>query len=386
MIGSRNIKLGIVTLACVLAHLCWVPWAAAQESEGRAFQVGGLKEYEGGEIRALRFGIAGTLNFKKPWFYQFVLHTHAFDQGYDSKTSSDVTFLDYRLDIPVWKQFALSVGKQKEPISMDRLLLGTQMQMSERATVLDAMFQVRNFGLVVSGAGLLGGRMTGAVGIFNDWLVTSETFDESATQVTGRVTGLPFVSKDDSSLIHLALGIRYNDAKEGLRYLSRPEFNQSPVYVDTDAFEAEHTLTSDLEVSLRRGPFWLESEWVRNTVKAPDLEDPVFSGFFLSGAWTLTGEMRPYKRRNGTFGPVPVSKPVNQGGAGAWELTARYSSLDLSDGLVDGGSVDIVSLGLNWYPTPTFARNLNYRTIVLDRFGLRGRSSGIMARVIMMLE
>lgn len=373
---------GIFVAALALDRQRWLT-----QDENSKDQVGGLKEYDGGEIRAFRFGIAGTLNFKKPWFYQFVIHTHAFDQGYDSKTTDDFTFLDYRLDIPFWKQLTLSVGKQKEPISMDRLLMGTQLQMAERATVLDAMFQVRNFGIVISGAGFFGGRMTGAVGVFNEWLVTSgKSFNESASQITARFTGLPFISKDDSNLIHLALGIRYNDAKEGLGYRSRPEFNQAPVYVDTGAFEAEHTLTYDLEVSLRRGPFWLASEWVHNRVKAPELENPVFSGFHISGSWTLTGEMRPYNKRNGTLGPVPVSKSIHQGGLGAWELSTRYSSLDLSDGLIDGGKIGVVSLGLNWYLTPTFTFNLNYRYILLDHFGIRGRSSGIMARVILLLE
>ena len=96
--------------------------------------------------------------------------------------------------------------------------------------------------------------------------------------------------------------------------------------------------------------------------------------------------MRPYNRRNGTLGPVPVSRSVYQGEPGAWELAARYSSIDLSDGLVDGGEMDILSLGRKWFLTPTFVVNLNYRHIVLDRDGIRGRSDGLMARVILMLE
>lgn len=372
---------GIFVAALALDRQRWL-----SQDEDSKEQVGDLKEYEGGEIRALRLGIAGTLNFKNPWYYQFVIHTHAFDQGYDSKTTDDITLLDYRLDIPLWKQFVLSVGKQKEPISMDRLLIGTQMQMTERSPVLDSMFQVRNFGIVISGFGFLGGRLNGAVGLFNDWIVTSESLDESATQVTGRVTGLAFSNEGESSLLHLALGVRYNDAKGGLRYLSKPEFNQAPVYVDTESFTAEHTWTYDLEVSLRRGPVWLSSEWIRNEVKAPELEDPVFHGFQVAGSWALTGEMRPYNKRNGTFGPTPVAKSVKQGGIGAWEFSARYSYLNLSKGLLEGGKTYIVSLGFNWFLTPTFSFSLNYRNVLLDRFGIRGRSSGLMARVILMLE
>jgi phosphate-selective porin OprO/OprP len=96
--------------------------------------------------------------------------------------------------------------------------------------------------------------------------------------------------------------------------------------------------------------------------------------------------MRKYSRRNGTFGPVPVSRSVYQGGPGAWEVTARYSSINLNDGLVEGGEMDILSLGFNWWLTLTFGVNLNYRYIVLDRYSVRGRSSGIMGRVLLMLE
>jgi phosphate-selective porin OprO/OprP len=187
-------------------------------------------------------------------------------------------------------------------------------------------------------------------------------------------------------LLHLGLGIRYTDAKEGVRYGASPEFNQSPLYVYTDSLEARYALTYDLELSWRRGPFWVAAELLQNSVESQQLGNPVFGGYHVSGSWILTKEMRKYSRRNGTFGPVPVSRSVYQGGPGAWEVTARYSSINLNDGLVEGGEMDILSLGFNWWLTPTFGVNLNYRYIVLDRYGVRGRSSGIMGRVLLMLE
>ena len=268
---------------------------------------------------------------------------------------------------------------------MERLLLGTQLQMSERPAAVDALFPARNVGISLSGGGF-GGRVAWAAGVFNDWFDASQRFDESASQVIGRVTGLAWVTEDDSHLLHLGLGVLYSDGKEGLRYRAAPELNQSPVFVDTGPLEAERALTSDLEVSWRRGPYWVAAEFLRSEVQSPQLGNPVFSGYHVTGSWILTREMRAYNRRNGTLGPVPVSRSVYQGGPGAWEVTARYSSLDLSDGLVDGGEMDILSLGLNWSLTPTFTVNLNYRRIVLDRDGVRGRSDGIMGRVILMLE
>ena len=38
-----------------------------------------------GQIRAARFGVAGTLNFKRPWRYTVFAMTHTFDQGFDSR-------------------------------------------------------------------------------------------------------------------------------------------------------------------------------------------------------------------------------------------------------------------------------------------------------------
>ena len=123
-----------------------------------------------------------------------------------------------------------------------------------------------------------------------------------------------------------------------------------------------------------------------NDVDAPALGDPTFDGYHVTGSWILTGEMRAYRKRTGIFGPVPVAKSVNQGGWGAWEVAFRWSDLDLTDGLIDGGEMDILSLGLNWWLTPTFNVNMNYRYITLDRFGVEGNSSGFMTRVLLMLE
>lgn len=96
--------------------------------------------------------------------------------------------------------------------------------------------------------------------------------------------------------------------------------------------------------------------------------------------------MRDYRYRSGIFGPVPVARSVYQGGIGAWELGARFSSIDLTDGLVDGGEMDILSLGVNWYLSPIFNVNLNYRFITNDRDGLSGDTQGAMGRVLLMLE
>jgi len=86
------------------------------------------------------------------------------------------------------------------------------------------------------------------------------------------------------------------------------------------------------------------------------------------------------------FGPTPVARTVQQGGKGAWEIAARFSNIDLTDAAIDGGDMDIMSLGVNWWLTPTFLVNANYRYITLNRSGFESNSDGLLMRILLMLE
>jgi phosphate-selective porin OprO/OprP len=125
---------------------------------------------------------------------------------------------------------------------------------------------------------------------------------------------------------------------------------------------------------------------VRNSIDAPLFGDPTFTGYHVTGSWVVSGEMRAFNRKNSLFRPVPVARSVYQGGWGAWELSTRFSRIDLTDGLVNGGEMDIFSIGANWWLSPFFNVNMNYRYIMLDKNGVSGNSSGILARLMLVLE
>jgi phosphate-selective porin OprO/OprP len=349
-------------------------------------------ERERGTIRGWRFGAAGTINFDRPWLYNIAGSWNSFDRGFDTTEESlnEFSFFDFSVDIPVGEYMIVRVGKQKEPINMDRSMTMIQLASQERFAAADAMFPSRNVGVTLYGT-TASERVSWAVGLFNDWLVEGESLGDSSTQTIGRITWLPVVSQDESNLVHLGFGIRYSDTKQGLDYGSRPETGNMPRFVDTGSFDdgpfdAESSTIYNWELGWKRGPLWLMGEYVNNRVDAPDEGNPNFTGYHISGTWSLTGEMRGYKNNRGVFDGLPVAQSVLQGGKGATELAFRYSSIDLTDGLITGGEMDIATAQFNWWLTGAMGVSLNYRRTWTDRFDLEGEMDAFVARVILILH
>ena len=87
-------------------------------------------------------------------------------------------------------------------------------------------------------------------------------------------------------------------------------------------------------------------------------------GYYIQGAWTITGEQRGYKTKGGYFGGIKPKGPM-----GAWELVARYEEIDVEYGGIIGPNVARVRedseaekmlLGLNWYANKNIRFMLNY--------------------------
>ncbi|KAA1191972.1 hypothetical protein F0M18_10645 [Pseudohalioglobus sediminis] len=377
---------GLFSGAVVLDRQRWL-----DQDRNSMDQVGDLTAFEGGEIRALRFGAVGTFNFEQPWVWVIAGATHAFDKGFDQVDSDDFTLFDLRLDIPLWQSAGFSIGKQKEPISMERLMPMTNLPMQERAAVSDALLPSRNIGAVFSGT-LPGDRATFAGGVFNNWLDKDQPSSpgDNSSQLVGRLTWVPLVSKNENSLLHLGAGARHSSAREPGFLRTVPEFNNAPNFVETGLLDVEGIDTWSLEASMRSGPFWLHSEYLQMDLESDAYGDPTLDGYHVTASWILTGEVRPYNWRTGLFKGIPIAATVDQNGWGAWEIGARFSHLDLSEvpgpEVGDAGEMDIWSLGVNWWLSPYFNVNLNYRYISLDRFGDEGISQGMNARLMLVLE
>lgn len=371
---------GLFNGALVLDRLQWL-----SQDDNSKTQLGDLSSSSVGAIRGLRLGLIGTFNFKRPWVYTVIAATRAFERGFGESGKSSFVLYDARLDIPLFSNVNVSLGKQKEPISLSRMTLLLFLPQQERAAGLDAFLMARNWGIVFNGTAFKS-RTTWAVGAFNNWIDTGKPFKENSYQFTGRVTGLPYLSRDESNLLHIGLGLRYSDTRSDINGKTEAEFYQSPVFVETGLFTAEDLFTYNLEAFWRMGPFLVGGEYTGVNVNASGYDNPRVFGYNIDASWVITGEMRGYRKKSGVFNQVPVSRPVSSGGWGAWEIAFRFSTIDLRDGSLDGGIMDTYSLGLNWWPVSRIQVTPNYRYIILDRFGITGKSSGVNIRLAFILD
>jgi len=349
-------------------------------------QVGELSQYEGGSMRAFRAGLGGTFNFKEPWIYVFSFGTRAFERGFEQGDLDEFVLYDYRVSIPIGSA-TLSLGKTKETISMSRLsAMIYEPGQQERASVADGLLPSRNIGIVFNNT-FLKERMTWSAGVFNNWFETGQSFSNNPTVITGRITGLPYMSEDASHYLHLGIAGRYSNAAGGIRYKTKTEIFSGPVSVDTDLIDdAASTFHYELEFAWVKGPFILMSEYIQSTVSSSKFNNPKFFGYNILASYVLSGEMRTYNKRSGLVNRVNVANGVNTGGWGGLEVFCRWSSIDLIDKNIDGGEMNTFSLGLNWTPIPAIQVNMNYRYSTLDRFEQTGKNHGLVTRLAFILE
>ena len=76
-----------------------------------------------------------------------------------------------------------------------------------------------------------------------------------------------------------------------------------------------------------KGPLSLLTEYLRTDIERETQSSLAFDGWYVSGSWFLTEEMRNYDKEYGEFGRIEVKRPLHEGRIEAWELGLRFSQL-----------------------------------------------------------
>jgi len=291
----------------------------------------------------------------------------AFKAQYDFASGGRPDFKDVYIQlkkVPVLGNFR--VGHFKEPFSLEELTSSKYITFMERS-LNNAFAPARNTGFM-SYNQALDKRMTWALGVFrnaNGWGDSEgDRSTEGGYSFSTRITGLPWYEDNGRKLIHTGISYSYQNAfQNDIRYRSTPEMHMADRFVDTGNFDAEHAHIFNPELAFVYGPLSLQTEYTHTSINLENSADSYhdFSGFYAYGSYFLTGEHRKYSTKNGTFGRVKPNNNFIWGkGFGAIELAARYSHLDLSNDAINGGRLDDITLGINWYLNPNTRVMFNY--------------------------
>ncbi|MDE3009734.1 MAG: hypothetical protein KGI67_02495 [Pseudomonadota bacterium] len=308
------------------------------------------------DLRRVRLGV-GAL-----WDGDWVAHVAG---NFARRSALRDLWLEYR-GWPV----RIEVGRFPEPFSLGESIASTD---SLLATLASPAVLGPDYGLGV-GFNYRGEDWGIAAGTFtrNGGPTLSGLYPESAN--TARVTWRPLAG--EQGYLHVGLsasqrqvapgaGVQlFGSAESGLLLGMAP---QSPLVGAADRYRLLAA-----ELMFRLGPVMGLAETIQAQVANGG---PAWHGAYAEAAWCLTGEQRSYSTRYGTIGGISPDRPVDLGGWGAWEVAARWSVTDLSDGGGDRGQV--ATLGLNWYPVDAIRLSLIAQHAHLEPAGQDPRDSNL---------
>jgi phosphate-selective porin OprO and OprP len=258
-------------------------------------------------------------------------------------------------------------GNYKEPFSLEELTSSKYITFLERSLPTVLWAPSRHVG-VTAYRHTESEDATLAYGVFfNDISQTEKERigDAQGIDFATRATWLPYCGCDGRSLLHLGAGYVYRDDRDdSYNFRSRPEVHEGDRLVATGNLDLRHFQTMNLETASVHGPFSVQSElFYTQTDGINGVADMDFYGGYVFLSYFLTGEHRPYKKSKGVFDRVkPFTNfwivPTSDGpsaGWGAWELTTRYSFVDLQDPTLTNdirGQLHDLTVGMNWYWNP----------------------------------
>ncbi|WP_139957092.1 OprO/OprP family phosphate-selective porin [Flavicella sediminum] len=265
-------------------------------------------------------------------------------------------------DIPVLG--SIRVGQLKEPLRLEVSTSSKHTLFMERSFSVD-FAPIFNSGILINND-FLNKKLSAQFGLFRnaDLNKANDIAANEGYNITQRITGLPI--KTENSFLHIGGSYSYRKPNSGTYQLrSRPESNLTEVrYVDTELIEnVDHSNLVNIEALYGIGAFNIQSEYLVSNVKRTTgiaAEDLNFSTFYAQMSYCLTGEKRSYKSSLAGIGSVKPNRNFGKNSPGAWEVAAKYSTVNLNDGAIAGGKENNLQLGLNWYLNPLTKVMMNH--------------------------
>jgi phosphate-selective porin OprO/OprP len=319
----------------------------------------------GAEIRRARMNMAGRL-----WDWKYKIEADFANNGVSLK---DVVL---QHDFFIYGA-GISIGNQYEPFGLDNITSDNYNTFMEFSLPVKLRTD-RNLGIVLNYSNAT--NWGAAAGIFSDNKVSQPAAkDTTDWSVSGRGWFTPINDSSSNTVLHLGFDGRYQAYEGGSTgggasggITAIPEANGAGNTLNTGSIS---NISDDYrygpEVAFQYGPFEAQAEYTWMTIERNNLRNIDLKGGYGEVSYFLTGDSRNYDVKGGVFGRPNVS-------AGAVQIAARYSTMDISDvvgaggigtvtmrtgpALVGGlaGKENDITLGANYYWSPNVRLMLNY--------------------------
>lgn len=295
---------------------------------------------------------------------------------FDFATPGRPNFMDVWLQMQDIAGGNVRIGQFRHPFGMDGLTSVKELTFLERGLPfaflpfrqIGAMYQTHSEGELMTWA-ISGFRFpTDAFG--------GNVGDNGGYGLATRLTAL-LIDGGNDGVLHIGGGYSFGDpANDVVRYRNQPEFfvaetggaglvpggvpTNVPPFVDTGLIPANNFNLLNAELGASSGALHAQAEVFFAMVNQQTGPNLTFPGAYAQIGYILTGESRPYNRKAGVFGRVVPNNPFGNGGTGAWEVAGRWSYIDLNDANIQGGRLNDLTFGLNWYLNKHTKFQFNY--------------------------
>ena len=323
----------------------------------------GCETFSGTEFRRIRFFNSGKV-------YDNVKYKLQLDFA-----GGDVSIKDVYMEtsLPYFVNF--KVGHFKEPFRLEALTSSKYITFMERALPI-AFSPERNVGIMLHDS-FFDDKLSIQAGLFREASSGDDVNIEDVRNITTRITFLPI--NNDENLLHLGAAFSSRSSSdETYSVSSRAENHLGTKLLVMDLDDVSGMNLMGAEMAFVMGSFSVQGEYVMNSVEA--MEDYSFSGYYGQVSYFLTGEKRKYKNSLAGFDRVKPNKNMKEGeGLGAFEIAVRYSSMDLSE--AHAGTLNDITVGLNWYLNPCTRLMFNYVMGTLDDHGVETTENTFQCRM-----
>jgi phosphate-selective porin OprO/OprP len=265
----------------------------------------------------------------------------------ENKPQTDDAYLRYKFS----KQLRVQLGQFKEPFGLEYMQSFSNQYTMERSIATNSLTFGRNRGIKLAY-------------LEDYWTLQSSITEEQPDDDTEadlaftlRATTALMLPQND--FIHFGLShtmreadVTSYDIDEQL--IARPVGN----LIHSPNMDYSKLTASGIELAGRYGPVILQAERFEHYLNDINDDGHVYSGYYLTGMWTIMGNKRDYKKGRIVFDGSSTH---------TIELALRKSYLDLElEG--EGDRADTVTAALNYYYKENFRTSLELQHAVLKTY------------------